>query len=1062
MKEGMNVYIADLHIHSRYSRATSKDCTPEYLDLWARRKGIQIVGTGDFTHPAWREELKEKLQPAEDGLYILKDEYRIKDETVRGSMTPRFVVTGEISSIYKKNGKVRKVHSLILLPGLEEAEEIAGKLEEIGNIHSDGRPILGLPCRDLLEILLMSCRESIYVPAHIWTPHFSLFGAFSGFDSAEECFEDLTPYIHAVETGLSSDPPMNWRVSALDRYHLISNSDAHSPSKLGREANLLDIELSYEGLRGAIQEGKGLCGTIEFFPEEGKYHLDGHRKCGISLTPAQTQEYHGVCPVCGKKITIGVYHRVEELADRDEGYQKPKAASFESLVPLPEVIGASLGYSSSSRKVQKEYEEMLGKLGAEFDILRKIPLEDVQKAAGHRIAEGILRLRQGKVDRIPGFDGEYGTIRLFGREEIKNTDGQMDFFGLLGVDPDQKEKKCPNQEESAACQASVEEAEKTAHPKEETLLNAGQQEAVQKISRHLAVIAGPGTGKTRTLIARILYLLEYRKVRPSRITAVTFTNQAAGEMKERLKQELGSRRAGCIQIGTFHSICLDYLKKAGMEFSLAEEHQCKALAQKALQDTGLSVKEGEFLQLLSRKKACMLPWEEVVDRQNSGKMKQAESLYEAEKHRQKLLDFDDLLWETLQLLRSGKSAGTAVSWLLIDEFQDLDPLQYELVKAWDKEADELFVIGDPDQSIYGFRGADAACFDRLQKDVEDGREEMTVIRLQENYRSTPQILEAARHMQGCMPLLAHCPSGSAVRLIRAGSEQGEALFIAREIGRMAGGIGMLEAEQLSGSRERKMRAFDDIAVLCRTHRQARIVERCLAKEGIPYVVAGREAFLQDEKVQGSICFFQYLENGQDTEAAAAAELLLGLEWNRMSQELLHTMAEKYSPLFTKRTPGKFMKIWMEDLALTKEEAVCKMAAMTPFYKTMSQFLHCLELGVESDLKRTGGKQYHSGAVTVMTLHGSKGLEFPAVFIYGVREGTIPLESENHPANRKEEQRLLYVGMTRAKEELILTCSGEESSFLQTVPEGLLQREELKTKKKEVKCHQMSLFEKEEE
>ena len=313
------MYIADLHIHSRYSRATSKDCTPEHLDLWARRKGIHIVGTGDFTHPAWREELTEKLEPAEDGLYVLKDEYRLREEGVPGEMIPRFVVTGEISSIYKKNGKVRKVHSLILLPGLEDAEKISAKLEQIGNIHSDGRPILGLDCHDLLEILLELCPDAVYVPAHIWTPHFSLFGAFSGFDTVEECFEDLTPYIHAMETGLSSDPPMNWRVSALDRFQLISNSDAHSPAKLGREANLFDIPMSYEALAKAIQTGEGLGGTIEFFPEEGKYHMDGHRKCNLCLTPSETMKYNGKCPVCGRKITIGVSHRVEELSDRPEG-----------------------------------------------------------------------------------------------------------------------------------------------------------------------------------------------------------------------------------------------------------------------------------------------------------------------------------------------------------------------------------------------------------------------------------------------------------------------------------------------------------------------------------------------------------------------------------------------------------------------------------------------------------------------------------------------------------------------------------------------------------------------
>ena len=300
------MYIADLHIHSRYSRATSRECTPEYLDLWARRKGIGMLGSGDFTHPAWRQELREKLVCGEDGLYVLKEDLRLNDKTAGGTNCPRFVISGEISSIYKKNGKVRKVHNVILLPGLEEAERLAQKLETIGNIHSDGRPILGLDSRNLLEITLEICPKAIFIPAHIWTPHFSMFGAFSGFDTIEECFEDLAPYIRAFETGLSSDPPMNWRLSALDRLQMISNSDAHSPSKLGREANLLDSEMSYEGLYGAVQEGRGLAGTIEFFPEEGKYHFDGHRKCHLCLSPREAEKYDGKCPVCGKKLTMGV------------------------------------------------------------------------------------------------------------------------------------------------------------------------------------------------------------------------------------------------------------------------------------------------------------------------------------------------------------------------------------------------------------------------------------------------------------------------------------------------------------------------------------------------------------------------------------------------------------------------------------------------------------------------------------------------------------------------------------------------------------------------------------
>lgn len=405
--------IADLHIHSRFSMATSKEGTPENLDFWARKKGISLIGTGDFTHPVWREELKERLVSEGNGLYRLRDEY-VKEESRKfpGEGT-HFVVSGEISSIYKKNGKTRKIHNVILLPSLEAADAMAQRLEKIGNIHSDGRPILGLDSHDLLEMMLDVCPEGILIPAHIWTPHFSVLGAKSGFDSVEECFEELAPYIHALETGLSSDPAMNWRISKLDRYQLVSNSDAHSPSKLGREANLLDIDCSYEGLYRAIQTGEGLEGTVEFFPEEGKYHFDGHRKCGVSLSPVEAERLGGICPVCGKKLTMGVDHRVEQLADRAEGFVKKDGKKYESLVPLPEVISACMGYSTASKKVQGCFEQMIQTLGTEFDILRNVPSEDIKSCAGERIAEGIENVRTGNVKRIPGYDGEYGKIELF-------------------------------------------------------------------------------------------------------------------------------------------------------------------------------------------------------------------------------------------------------------------------------------------------------------------------------------------------------------------------------------------------------------------------------------------------------------------------------------------------------------------------------------------------------------------------------------------------------------------------------------------------------------------------
>lgn len=406
------MYIADLHIHSRYSMATSKFLTPEYLDLWARKKGIHILGTGDFTHPLWREELKEKLEPAEPGLYKLKPRLRLA-EIPSGSFDPRFIVSGEISTIYKKNGRTRKVHSLILLPGLDVADRLSGELEKIGNIHSDGRPILGLDCHNLLDMALTIYPEAMYIPAHIWTPHFSVFGAFSGFDSMEECFEELTPHIHAVETGLSSDPPMNWSVPSLSRYQLISNSDAHSPSKLGREATLLATGLSYREIYNAIQTGKGLAGTLEFFPQEGKYFMDGHRKCGVCLTPEEAVKLNGICPVCGKKLTTGVLHRIQELAALSEPAKIPVTKRpFESISPLPELIAASMELSSSSVKVNRVYEKLLNELGNEFFLLRAADTNEIAKLSSEAIAASITHLRCGKIRWNPGFDGQFGTMKL--------------------------------------------------------------------------------------------------------------------------------------------------------------------------------------------------------------------------------------------------------------------------------------------------------------------------------------------------------------------------------------------------------------------------------------------------------------------------------------------------------------------------------------------------------------------------------------------------------------------------------------------------------------------------
>lgn len=409
------MYIADLHIHSCYARATSRDCVPEMLDLWARRKGLNVVGTGDFTHAGWRAMLRDALVPAEEGLYRLKDTCRVQESGACGGGAVRFVCTGEISTIYKKAGKVRKVHHVIVMPSLEAAERLSKRLEAVGNLHSDGRPILGLDSHDLLEMTLEACPEALLIPAHIWTPHFSLFGAFSGFDSLEACYGDLSPHIHALETGLSSDPAMNWRLSTLDRYAMVSNSDAHSPGNLAREANLFDTELSFAGMRRALtdQSTNGFVGTLEFFSEEGKYHSDGHRACGVCLTPAQTKEAHGVCPVCGGRITVGVLHRVEALADRPEGYVPSNARRYERLVPLREVVAASMGVTTASKRAQQRYLHLLQTVGPELFILRQASVSDIAHASDERLAEGIHRMREGRLSIQPGYDGVYGKVRLF-------------------------------------------------------------------------------------------------------------------------------------------------------------------------------------------------------------------------------------------------------------------------------------------------------------------------------------------------------------------------------------------------------------------------------------------------------------------------------------------------------------------------------------------------------------------------------------------------------------------------------------------------------------------------
>ena len=434
-------YIADLHIHSPFSRATSRECSPAGLVAWARIKGIQVVGSGDFTHPGWLQRLKEDLEPAESGFFRLRNENTTPPLSLlpAGAEPVRFMLSAEISCIYKRHGVVRKVHNLVYVPDFPSAERINAHLARIGNIRSDGRPILGLDSRDLLEIVLEEAPDGFLVPAHIWTPWFSLFGSKSGFDRIEDCFGDLTQHVFALETGLSSDPDMNRMISALDRFALISNSDCHSPSRLGREANLFSTGYDFFSLRDALKSNSrdAFRGTIEFFPEEGKYHLDGHRACGVRLEPEETRRAESRCPICKKPLTVGVLHRVLELADRQEPLYSDTSPVFHSLVPLSEVLGGILGVGPSSKAVERAYGLVISRFGSEFGLLLRASAEEIREASP-LLAEAICRMREGQVLRQGGYDGEFGTIRLFEEDELRRL---HDTFGpFLGEKPRRRHK----------------------------------------------------------------------------------------------------------------------------------------------------------------------------------------------------------------------------------------------------------------------------------------------------------------------------------------------------------------------------------------------------------------------------------------------------------------------------------------------------------------------------------------------------------------------------------------------------------------------------------------------
>lgn len=1072
-------FYADLHIHSKYSRATSRHCDLENLAFWARRKGITVVATGDFTHPAWFEELGKKLVPAEPGLFRLKDEIqrevdRRLPRTCRGPV--RFLLEVEISTIYKKGEKTRKVHHLLYAPDFETAGRIRDALGKIGNIASDGRPILGLDSRDLLEITLESDPGAYLVPAHIWTPWFAAMGSKSGFDSIEGCYGDLAEHIFAVETGLSSDPPMNWRVSSLDRFTLVSNSDAHSPPMLGREACLFETELDYFAIRRALENGEGYGGTVEFFPEEGKYHLDGHRACGIRLDPAETRRLGGACPSCGKSLTVGVMHRIETLADRPAGERPQQTSPFRSLVPLPEIVSEISGVGPKSKTVQQKVGELVTRLGPELDILDAFAPEDVERAGDPLLREAVERLRAGTVRCEGGFDGEYGVVKVFQEGELEARRAMVSLFSPEDfgfgptraplVEPLRAELPSPLPDDPEPTTA---EAHPTDSPAIDTetdpllrRLDPDQRAAARITEGPLLVIAGPGTGKTRTLTHRLAHLLA-SGVPAEHCLALTFTRRAAEEMAERLDALLpGPKPSGNVLVTTFHGLGLRLVRQHHRELHLPTHVTPLGLEERRqlAQSLGLAATGGgrasldRWLEAVARlRRAAALGSVDDADsepvashadtpRTDTDIEPRHVEAYDKALRAAGRVDFDDLLILPLRLFAQRPDlldeTRERYRHLSIDEYQDIDALQYQLVRRLvgpltgsPGEGRSLCAIGDPDQSIYRFRGAEVAFFLRFRDDFPGTR----TFQLTRNYRSTPVIVEAARAAIAPSTLVADRRLEAAASQERlpivvhaAASEAAEAEFVAHGIEALLGGTSYFSVDsgRVASGVSRDVLAFDDIAVLYRTDRQAAALVEALERAGIPYQKRSH-ARLGDRP--GARRLLSALE--ADSGAEATAEPMT----DRLERAARRALAEAPDELHGAVVEARDL---FRDLLHSTEAGAAAGQRLDVFATTVR---------TASEIDTWDPRAQR---VSLLTLHAAKGLEFPVVFLVGCAEGLLPLHFGDglSSEDEAEERRLFFVGLTRARRRLFLswprqrhrqdqTLEARPSPFLDALPRELV-------------------------
>ncbi len=1042
-------FYADLHVHSKYSRATSRNCDLEHMAGWARKKGVTVLGTGDFTHPGWFREIQEKLVPAEPGLFKLKPELETQIDhwtDVPGHQPVRFMLEVEISTIYKKDGKTRKVHHLIYAPDFEQAQQISSALARIGNINSDGRPILGLDSRDLLEIALEAGDSCYLIPAHIWTPWFAVLGSKSGFDCIEHCYGDLADHIFALETGLSSDPAMNWRLSALDRYTLVSNSDAHSPGKIGREACAFYTDLSYFAIRRALETGQGYSGTLEFFPEEGKYHLDGHRKCRVCLEPDETRSRHGLCPVCGKSLTLGVMHRVHELADRSNAQRPPSGRPYRCLVPLDEVLSEIDRVGAKSKTVQTHYDHLISRLGPELFILEGAPLDDVCQAAGPLVAQALARMRRGQVIRQGGYDGEYGRIRLFTQDELRTRTAASLLFDRSEDehDSDRLSHLCAVETDAGHDSAITTERSKPGlhrttedqrpppryplgvsspvAPPTDFLdgLDHDQRVAAQTTHGPLVIIAGPGTGKTRVVTHRMAHLIAVHGVKPAHCLAITFTKRAAEEMSQRL-DDLLVGRLDRPPVMTFHALGMSILREHGhllglpRTFRVASQAQCFDVLEKTLAVSRR--KAGQWLRIISRTKRCGESPEPCKTGSTQVTPDAVVRIYQQRLDELGLVDFDDLIGLSIRLLKAHPDLvdhyRSVYRWLSVDEFQDVDHHQYQLIKLLVAPDGNVCVIGDPDQAIYGFRGSDATRLQQLRDDFPSAQ----TIQLTQNYRSTQTIVDAALQLAAPSSLMknrcliAQTDGPDRIEIHRCASDRAEAQWIVHAIERMIGGSSFFSID--SGRvqvHEGQDLAFADFAVLYRTDAQADTLAETLERSGIPFQKRSH-CPLTDQPEGQSI-----LEAIGHTPPDLTVLDRLNLAVEKLGQD----------------NPN--VKTYLPPL-----RAVAMRHA-----RDFEAFMSELVLGVDIDLW-----DQRADRVSLLTLHASKGLEFPVVFITGCEDGVLPLRwGRADNTDLAEERRLFFVGMTRAKRRLLLTCARkrcwmgrikemEPSSFLRDIHQQLL-------------------------